>query len=294
MRLPVVRHLRQADEIEKEKSQSGGYGSRLEGSAFPSAGRAIWHGDGHAWRACDAAVGWQGKLQGMFGWADGNTFHAAGAFDGADLDQFVDGQMRGAGFGALGAVDAGCGVATDFDGAEGGDDAEQSAVGAEEAAPEVLDGHGEQDEGGHDGDANQAEVAEEVQHLHIGEDAEGSLHEIPQRLGGHAEDNEKEEGEQQVLEAAEGDVEPARKLQVAAEEAAAQLPEILRNGADGTKPGAEGFLEQQAGEEKDGHEDGGGGMDCGKVTGKKKVLKIHETGDGQPAIDTGGAIHIET
>ena len=78
--------------------------------------------------------------------------------------------------------------------------------------------------------------------LHVSENAVGLGHEVFEGGGGHAADDDDEEGEQQIFEGAQRKVEPARQHEVAAEELAAQLPEIFREGADGAEPGAEGAL----------------------------------------------------
>ena len=59
-----------------------------------------------------------------------------------------------------------------------------------------------------------------------------------------------EEGEQQVLEAHQGQVEPARQAQLAAEDAVRQAREALAGRPDRAQPRAEGLLQEQAGRER--------------------------------------------
>ncbi len=72
----------------------------------------------------------------------------------------------------------------------------------------------------------------------------------------------------------------------------AEVPEVLRGGAYGAEPGAEGFLEEQAGEQEDDEENHRCGMDAGDVVGGEEVLEVHEAGDGEPAFDAGGAADV--
>jgi len=209
------------------------------------------------------------------------------------LKELIDFEAGGAGLVAFAAVDAGGFVATDFYGAEGGDDAHEGSVGAEEAAPEVFDEDGEDHEGREDGDADDADVAEEVEHLDVGDDAEGGEEEGLQSVGGEGEDDVEEEGEDEIFEAAEGDVEPAGEGEVAVEELVAELPEVLGYGADGAEPGAEGLFEQEAGEQEDDEEKHRGGVDGGDVMGDEEVLEVHDAGDGKIAVDAGGAGDVE-
>ena len=76
------------------------------------------------------------------------------------------------------------------------------------------------------------------------------------------------------------------------EELLAEVPEVFGGGADGAEPGAEGFLEQPAGEQEDDEEDHGRGVDGGDVVGGEEVLEVHEAGDGEPAFDAGGAAEV--
>ena len=234
----------------------------------------------------------ESELQRVLCGADGDAAQAAGAFDGADLEELGYGEVRGAGFVALVAVDAGVGVAADFYRAHSGDDAHECAVGAEEAAPDVLDHQREERESGDDRDADEAHVAEEVEHLDVGDDAEGCEQELLEAFGGHGDDDVEEEGEKKILQAAQGDVQPAGEGEVAAEEFVAELPEVFGYGADRAEPGAEGFFEQQAGEQKDDEEKHRRRVDGGDVMGDEEVLEVHEAGDGKPALDAGGTAEV--
>ena len=136
-------------------------------------------------------------------------------------------------------------VAADGDGAEERGQRLHGSVGAGVAAPEIFDDDGEQHEDGDDDERGGAHAHEEVQHFDVGEDAVGLCHEVFEGGGAHAADDEDEEGHEQVLDAAQGNVEPAGQDEVALEELAAQLPEVFGEGSDGAEPGAEGALEER-------------------------------------------------
>ena len=91
------------------------------------------------------------------------------------------------------------------------------------------------------------------------------------------------------LSRAQRNVEPAGQDEVASEELAAQLPEVFGEGSDGAEPGAEGALEEEAGGGEDEEQDHGGGVDGGDAAGGDEVARVHQSGDGEPAIDSGGA-----
>ena len=135
-------------------------------------------------------------------------------------------------------------------------------------------------------------MAEEVEHFYVGDDAEGREEELLEAGGVEGEDDEEEEGEENVFEAAERDVEPAGKDEAAVEELLAEMPEVFGGGAYGAEPGAEGFLEQPARDDEDYEEDHGGGVDGGDVVGGEEILEVHEAGDGEPAFDAGGAAEV--
>jgi hypothetical protein len=135
-------------------------------------------------------------------------------------------------------------------------------------------------------------MAEEVEHFYVGDDAEGREEELLEAGGVEGEDDEEEEGEENVFEAAEGDVEPTGKDEAAMEELLAEVPEVFGGGTYGAEPGAKGFLEEPARDEEDDEEDHRGGVDSGDVVGGEEVLEVHEAGDGEPAFDAGGATEV--
>ncbi len=152
---------------------------------------------------------------------------------------------------------------------------------------------GEKDEGEEDGDAGGSHVAEEVEHFDVGDDAEGGEEELLEGPSAERDgDYVDEEGEEQVLEAAQGHVEPTGKEERAVEELLAEVPEVFRGGPYGAEPGAEGFFEEEAREEEDDEEDHRGGVNAGDVVGGEEVLEVHEAGDGEPAFDTGRAADV--
>ena len=95
-----------------------------------------------------------------------------------------------------------------------------------------------------DGRGN-SDVAEEVQHLDVGNEAVRRRHEVFERGGRHGTDDCDEEAEQHVLQTAQRNVEPARQAQIATEDAAANLPQKFRECADRAEPGAECLFEQK-------------------------------------------------
>jgi len=279
--LPVVGGAGVEDEAEKDVGDETCYGQRSEGAACPS-GCGGW---GFARR--------QRKLQGVFRGAGGDAGHAGGALGGADLNELVDGETGGAGLGAFGAIDASVGIATDLDRAEERDESHERAIGAEVAAPEVLHQHGAEHEHADDDGGGEADVAEEVEHFDIREEAVGRGHEVGQGFGGHGPDDEGEEAEEEILQSAERDVDPAVQVEVATEEAAAKDGEIFGEGADGAEPRAEGLFEENAHQDEGEEEKHRGGMDERNVAGGEEELRVHESGDGQPAFDASGARQIE-
>ena len=85
-------------------------------------------------------------------------------------------------------------------------------------------------------------MAEEVEHLDVGDDAEGGEEELLEAVGREGGDYVDEEGEEEVFEAAQGDVEPAGEDERAVEELLAEVPDVFGCGAYGAEPGAEGFF----------------------------------------------------
>ncbi len=128
------------------------------------------------------------------------------------------------GLGALAAVDAAFLIAANLDGTGERGEREDCAVGASVAAPEIFDEDGEQGEDGNDDERGGTHVHKKVQHFDVGEDAVGLRHEIFERRGAHAADDEDEERHKQIFDGAQRNIEPARKDKVASEELAARFP----------------------------------------------------------------------
>ncbi len=93
--------------------------------------------------------------------------------------------------------------------------------------------------------------------------------------------------EQEVLQAAQTDVEFAREAEIAAEGLAAEAPEVLGDGADGAEPAAEALAEDPGGGEKGDQEEHAGGMQGRHLAADQQHLEIHQGGDGEPAFDAG-------
>jgi hypothetical protein len=69
---------------------------------------------------------------------------------------------------------------------------------------------------------------------------------VVQAIRRHGDHDVEEEAQEQIFQAAQGDIEPAGQGEVAAKEFVAELPEILGDRAHGAEPGAEGLFQQQA------------------------------------------------
>ena len=143
-----------------------------------------------------------------------------------------------------------------------------------------------------DGESNGAEIAKEVQHFYVGNNAERRHQKSDERVHRHGEDDEEKECEQQIFQTAQRDVEPAGHIEIAAEDFAAELPEIFRRSADGTKPRAESFFEQQAGRQEYAEKNQRRGMDFRNVARGEQVSEVDEAGDGQPSVHACGAIDV--
>ena len=130
-------------------------------------------------QARDAAPLSGGHPKRALGRAHGHALQAARALGRADGDQLVHRKQRRAGFGALGAIDADLRRAPDARRTEASHQPQQRAVGAQVAAPEVLDEDREQHENAQDDRRGHAQVAEEVEHLHVGDHAVGAVRERP-------------------------------------------------------------------------------------------------------------------
>ena len=93
-------------------------------------------------------------------------------------NQFVHRERRRAGLGALSAIDAGLGVAADVRGTQPGRQSQQRAIRAQETAPEVGNEYGRHGENAEHDQPGFADVPEEVQHLHVGDQSVGAVHEV--------------------------------------------------------------------------------------------------------------------
>jgi hypothetical protein len=60
---------------------------------------------------------------------------------------------------------------------------------------------------------------------------------------------------------------------------------MLRQSSNWTKPGAKGFLEQEAHKHEGNKENRRGRMDPGHASSEQKILRIHQPCDGQPSFD---------
>lgn len=125
---------------------------------------------------------------------------------------------------ALSAVDAGGGSAGDFQWAQQGDESKQGTVGAEVAAPGVLDYHREGSENGQHDQARSGDPCEEQIHFHVGHAVVGAVEEERELLLEHAEDRPQEEGQEEILEAPKEDIQPAGQRGVPPEEAPSKSP----------------------------------------------------------------------
>ena len=231
-------------------------------------------------------------MQCALGGTDSDAFQARGAFGGFDGDEFVDRQRRRAGMGALGAVDARRFHAPDTERAGQGSQSQQSSVGAEIAAPEILYEDGSDHQNAKDDGSGLAEIAEEVQHPDIGNHAVRAPHELFDGRSRHIGDGPGEEGEQEVFQAAQRKIEPAREMEVAAKELASGTPEIFRHCSDWAEPTAKGFAEQERDGQKREKQKQGRRMRRRNVASADPVFEVHQPGDGEPAFDSGGACKV--
>jgi len=162
------------------------------------------------------------------------------------LDEFVDRERGGARLGAFPAGDAGLGIAANARGTEKRDHPQKGAVRAQEAAPEVLDKDGSENEKAQHEQAGCADVAEKIEHFDVGDKPIGTLHEVADASGGHGGNGPEEKSQEQVFEAAKRKIEPAREMEILSKELAARAPEVFRDSTDGAKPTAEGFAQQES------------------------------------------------
>ena len=163
-----------------------------------------------------------------------HALQAGSAFSRANLNQPIDRKPRRASLGALAAIDARPRLAPDACRAEQRRQPNQRAVrdtgnGTRSSAPRAKAAPAPAARA-----AGFAEVAEEVQHLHVGDDSVGAGEKAGQRLDRHSGDDPDEEAEQQVLQSAQRNVHPARQTKIAAEEVCGQvsrgIPKACRPG----------------------------------------------------------------
>ncbi len=97
--LPVVGDAGERDSTKEERGEDEGGGKGLQRASLPALGD--WLGGELRWRVRSnrrrsGRWGSWGKreLQRVLGGADGDALHAGGAFDGAHLDEAVDGEIH--------------------------------------------------------------------------------------------------------------------------------------------------------------------------------------------------------
>ena len=156
-------------------------------------------------------------MQSAFGRARDDTRHARRAFNGADLHELINGQAGRTGSRTFPAIDAGFDVAADLYRTEKRCDSQQRSIGTEIPAPEVLDQQGQQNQQTDDDGRCLPDIAKEIQHLDIGDQAVRCGHEIVDRLGGHRTDQEHKEAKKQVLQPSQRDIQPFWGTQITAE-----------------------------------------------------------------------------
>src|SRR5581483_3170746 len=162
-------------------------------------------------------------------------------------------------------------LAADAQRAEERGEAEQRSVRAKVTAPKVFDEERRNGQDDQNDDRGLAEIAEEVEHLHRGDDAVVAAHERGDGVGGHRGDGPGEESEQQILQAAERDINPFPEDEIAAEKPYSQAAEILGNGTDRAEPTAKRFAKQEChGQERD-EQEHRGGMDGRDLAGYKEI-----------------------
>ena len=162
---------------------------------------------------------------------------------------------------------------------------EEGAVGAEVAAPGVGDDDGEDDEAEDHLQGERREPLEEVQHLHVGHAVVGRVEEV--RDGGRAhleEHGVDEEGQEQVLERAQREVEEARQAELPAEEALRQAGQHLRERADRAHPRAEGLLGEDRDPDHEQQDREAGRVDGVDLPGGGEVAQGEERGDRQEGL----------
>lgn len=127
----------------------------------------------------------------------------------------------------------------------------------------------------------------EVEHLHVGNQAVRPFEESLNGGHGHAAHGIKEQSQQDVLQAAQGDIEPARQAPIAVKSSLAEPPQPFGNRAYRTKPRPEAFAQQPGDRQKGEEQEHSGRMHVGDVARRQQDLQVHQRGDGQPTFDSG-------
>src|SRR5215472_6965170 len=188
---------------------------------------------------------WQPRVERPFRWANRDAFEATRAFGRLDGDELVDWQVRGTNFGAFCAVNAGLRVAANAHRTQKRREAEQRAVRAQIAAPEVLHQNRSQDQDAKNDESCLTKEAEEIQHLHARDNAIIALHESRDCGCGHRRNRPDKKSEKKIFQSAERNIDPAPDAEVAAEKLLAKEAQVFRNGADGTEPAAKSLAQKK-------------------------------------------------
>jgi len=133
-----------------------------------------------------------------------------------------------------------------------------------------------------------------MQHLDISDQTVRCGHEVMNRLRRHCANDENEESQQQVLQAAKWNIKPLGQTQIATKYLSANRTQQFRKSSHRTKPGTEGFLQQEAHEQESNEQNHCSRMDGRHMASKKEVLCVHEACDRQPALGASRARCIET
>jgi len=221
---PVAGQLGQPDAAEEERHDQHGEDGRPERPPPRTGGR---------------------HLERPFVRTRGHAFQTGGALVRSDPEHLVDPDVRGTRLLAVAAGIAYLGIPGDLEGRRHRQHPEQGAVGTEVAAPEVGDEKRRHDERDQHPEGERRDVDEEEQHLHVGHLVVGRVEELLDRAGRHLHEHRpEEEGEKQVLDAAQGIVEPPGRLDLAPEHAATGGGQALGQRADRAEPGAKRLLQQ--------------------------------------------------
>jgi len=214
----------------------------------------------------------------------------AGAFRAADGGLTIDRQTRWAGLGALAAIDAGVGIATNLEWAEKTEKTEQRPIGAEITAPEVLIEERQQGNRGDDCQSGRRHADEEMEHLHVAHRPVGGFKKGGESKRRHVEEDDLgEEGQKQIFQPTQRPVEPGPDAEVAAENSLPQLPYRLGQGAHGTEPGAETLTREKAHGDEGQQENHGRRMDLVDDSRRQPVFQADQGADREKPFDPGRA-----